>query len=185
MKATRLSLFVYCSILIVLGGCSTPAAVKDSAAHSVALIAEMEMQLKSFRAAQSRSEQYLLESVRSAREEAAFTRLALAPDSLASEAAGRTESLTIRTRMLTFLKGLDLAEQRYASEVQQSSQDVAKLLAPLPSTVAATTAAQVALVEMTMKLSPEVRVKEARSLISTVKKSIEDNKKLIDNTEKK
>ena len=185
MKATRLSFFAYCSILLILAGCSTPAAVKDSAAHSVALIAEMETQLKSFRAAQSRSEQYLLASVKNAREEAAFTRLALAPDFLAAEAAGRMEYLAIRDRMLKLLKGLDVAEQRYAAELQQSSQDTAKLLAPLPSTVATTTATQAALAEMTRELSPEVRIKEARALISAVKKSVEDNKKLIDDAEKK
>lgn len=91
--------------------------------------------------------------------------------------------------MLTLLKGLDVAEQRYAAELQQSSQDTAKLLAPLPSTVATTTAAQAALAELTRELtrelSPELRIKEARALISAVKKSIEDNKKLINDAEKK
>lgn len=185
MNVTQL-VFPFCfSFFLVLAGCSTPAAVKDSAAHSVALIAEMETQLKVFRDAQDRSEQYLLASVRNARAEAAFARLSLAPDLLAAEAAGRSESLTIRARMLAILKGLDEAEQRYSTEAQQTSQDTAKLLVPLPSTVAGTTATQAALAEMTRELSPETRIKETRALISSVKKSIEVNKKLIDEAEKK
>lgn len=185
MKAPQFSLPFCCGLVLAMSGCATPPSVRESAAHSVALIAEMETQLKAFRDAQGRSEQYLLASVRSAQAEAAFARLSLAPDALAAEASGRTESLAIRTRMLALLKGLDEAEQSYVTELQQTENETAKLLAPLPSTVASTTATQAALAEMTRELSAETRLKESRALFSAVKQSVEANKKLIADAEKK
>ncbi|MGE5490311.1 MAG: hypothetical protein ACM31P_03400 [Actinomycetota bacterium] len=169
--------------LALLTGCATPKEALNQANHGVALISQMELELKEFRRIETASEQAHLGIL--AQQKAAIIKntLALSIDNRARQAAGAAQVVRQIDSMTSLIQGM--ADDEATVDATQATVDkaLATLLAPLPSTTVATTASQTALADLGKELPFKIRAEEFKSFVDTVKKSVDDNKKKIKDAE--
>jgi hypothetical protein len=179
MKLLVLHTTVPCLLLV---GCATPPPVIEQANVGVSMIAELEEALKNYRTQQARSEQYLTFALSDGQARLSHLRELSMREQLSLNAAASPDAAKVQARLLALTKGL--AEAR-ASRVPASEYEVStkKLLAPLPSTAEATSAAQAAMAQLSKELPTETRIKEAKALIDAVRSSLKDAKKQVRDAE--
>lgn len=169
--------------LLSLMGCATPQLAIEQANQGVALVAQMELELKEFRRIETASEQVHKNIL--AQQKAAIVRGTqnLSVDNQARQAAGAAQVNRMIDSMATMI-------QRYADDEAQVSvvlasydKTLAGLLAPLPSTTATTATTQTALANMGKELPFKTRAAEFKGFVDQVKKSVNANKQKIADAE--
>jgi hypothetical protein len=166
--------------LLAMWGCSTPQPALDQANHGVALVSQMELELKEFRKSEEQSERFLLGSIVRQQKAAIALTQDLRTDDLAREAIGTTRANQIITKMTAFVQGLADNDRQAIAEQKAVDDAMAKLLAPLPSTAAAITETQAKFAVMGKELSWSDRQAELKALAKEVQKNVKDNKKKIE-----
>lgn len=177
MKNPKHALYVFA--VLALSGCATPKSVLNQANHGIALTSQMELELKEFRRNESNSEMFM---VRSAAVQQAFTAGQVKnfrDIDLARQAVGDTVTQRIIDNLNTYLRGLAESDAIAADAAKTSNRTLAALLAPLPSTVAATSDTQTKFAELGKELPWSVRKTEFETLANTIRTNIKENKRKI------
>ncbi|HEY8608312.1 MAG TPA: hypothetical protein VIM12_14450 [Noviherbaspirillum sp.] len=163
-----------------LAACSTPQAALDQANHGVALVSQMELELKAFRKAEAHSEKLLVESIERQRTQAVRLDRNLRVDDLARQAAGDARAAYIISNMTALVQGLAESEAEAIADQKAINAALGKLLLPLPSTAAAITETQRKFADMGKELSWSKRQDDLKPLAEKVRESVRENKKRID-----
>jgi hypothetical protein len=98
---------------------------------------------------------------------------------LARQAVGDTTSQRIIDNLNAFVRGLAESDAAAIDAAKTSNRTLAALLAPLPSTAAATAGTQAKFAELATELPWSVRKNEFQALASAVRDNVKDNKKKI------
>ncbi len=168
---------------LALAGCATPQPALDQARHTVALMAQLEIELKEFARVQDVAAQARLRSI--ARQErdieavAAQTRVAVA----VRTANGDMAAANLQAKLATVAGAVGHSEETRKAAVAAVDAELAALLKPLPSTGEKSSAAQKALAEMGTELSPSTRFSELKGFYAVVKESVDANRKKIKDAE--
>lgn len=170
-------------LLASIGACSTPPVVREQAKHGASLIGQFEASMAEFRRIERNAEearQRSLEEQLAAIEE---VKSSSNRDARARKSAGdrSTGDMVERLTGDADAMGDDAAALAAATKANQAT--LAALITPLPSTRAATAAAQKRLAEMGGELSASQRRAEFLSFARAIKDSIDANKKKIADAE--
>ena len=168
---------------LLLTGCSTPQVALDQASHGVALMSQMELELKEFRRIETASEQAHRDILKQQKAAIVKATQSLSIDNRARQAAGATQATRQIDGMTALIQGLADDEAQAAATLANADKTLAALLAPLASTAVATTASQTALANISKELPFKVRAQELKAFAETVKKSVDENKKKIKDAE--
>lgn len=182
MKCTDvMSLTSWMSLMaaLLLSGCATSQPAREQAQLGVSMIAELEDNLKAYRDEEVRSEKQLTVTLAKQRANLHRAEGQLKREKLLTDGAGDTEGKLIYERFSTLLKESEaLRKAAIGADVYQV--ETAKLLKPIPSTVATTAATQSALVKLAAGVEVKDQFREGKALIKAVKDSLKDAKKTID-----
>lgn len=174
MKNLRYPLHTFA--ILALSACATPKSVLDQANHGIALTSQMELELKEFRRNEANSEKFMVSSVAVQQAFVVGQMTNFRADALARQAVGDTATQRIIDNMNAYLRGLADADAAAANALKTSDQTLAALLAPLPSTAAASTDTQLKFAELGKELPWSVRKAEFETLATTIRTNIKDNK---------
>lgn len=165
--------------LVLLSGCAISQPAREQAQLGVSMIAELEDSLKAYRDEEARSEKQLILTLAKQRANLDWAERQLQREKLLTDAAGNTEGKQIHERFSTLLnESKALRKSAIAADVYQA--ETAKLLKPIPSTVATTAATQSALVKLAAGMEIQDQFREGKALIKAVNDSLKDAKKAID-----
>lgn len=180
MKNIHIVVLVLVAMSSVLVGCATPQAALDQANNGAALTVSLESELRKFRSVQATIAQARIDSVRRQR-----TRLATYDSDAAFEervkrVAGNTATLQLYAELKELSDSRAQDERELQKQLTELDADFAKLLSPLPDTTPALTASQGALLKLGKQLSYKERINLTAAFVKAVKKSIDENRKKID-----
>lgn len=168
---------------LALAGCATPQPALDQANHTVAMMAQLEIELKEFARVQDVAAQARLRSI--ARQErdieavASQTRVAVA----VRTANGDMSAANLQAKLATVAGAVGQSDETRKAAVAAVDAELAALLKPLPSTAEKSSAAQKALAEMGSELPRGTRFSELKAFYTVVKESVDTNRKKIKDAE--
>lgn len=183
MKKLNFALLV--AATFSLAGCGTPKSVLNQANHGIALTSQMELELKEFRRKEANSEKFMVNSVAVQQVFVAGQVTNFKEMDLARQAVGDAATQRIIDNLNAYLRGLAESDAAAADAAKTSSRTLAALLAPLPSTAAATADTQAKFAELGKELPWSVRKTEFETLADTIRTNIKDNKKKIADAKEK
>jgi hypothetical protein len=182
MKTRRsLSTGGLAALLALLGGCaSTPQPALDQANNGAALTMALQAEVQKFRQSQTVILQARLAGVRKLQAQIARYEIDSGFDARVLAAAGKTEAIAMHQALIELSDSRIQDEQALAAKLAELNDAFDKLLTPLPDTTKELAAAQKALATMGDQLPVKERFKIVSDFAKSVQKSIEDNKKKID-----
>jgi cysteinyl-tRNA synthetase len=181
VKVSRLLVMLAC--LVPLAGCQTPQAALDEANNTAALAASLDAELGEFRRVQAVIAQGRLDSIRTQRAMLAQYEADAAFDEQLIKAAGKTAVIQLYTTLKELSDSRSKGEADAKAKLAELDVMLAKLLTPLPETGKGIKNAQQALAALGTELSRQEQMKMSLELIREVRKTIDENKKKIDEAE--
>jgi hypothetical protein len=175
----------YLFAILALSACGTPKSVIDQANHGIALTSQMELELKEFRRNEANSEQFMVDVLALQQAVAARQMKNFRENDLARQAVGDAATQRIIDNFNTYLRGLADSDATTADALKTSNRTLSALLAPLPSTGAATTDTQSKFAEFGKELPWSVRKDEFKNLADAIRTNVKENKKKIAEAEAK
>jgi hypothetical protein len=177
----KLSLGALLAVLASLAGCaSTPQAALDQANNGAALTMALQAEVQKFRQSQVAILEARLAGVRKLQITIARYESDAGFDARVLAAAGKMEIASLQRDLVELSDSRITDEQALAATVAALNEAFDKLLTPLPDATKELTAAQKALATLGDQLSAKERFEIVSGFVKTVQKSIEDNKKKID-----
>ncbi|MEJ8836809.1 hypothetical protein [Ramlibacter sp. AN1133] len=167
----------------LLAACATPSVVLEQARHTAGLAGQLELELKEFNRVQAVAADARLRSI--ARQEANIQlvagqgRIAQA----ARAANGDTGVAKLQSRLVAVTTVTAEVDMDTAGAARRLDTELEALLVPLPSSSDKLLAAQKAVAQMGVELSPGERLAETRAFVKTIRESVEANRKKIDEAE--
>lgn len=161
-------------------GCATPQAALDQANNGAALALSLQAELKVFRAVQADIARARIDSVRRQQVLLAGYESEGAFDDRILQLAGKKKALELQAALKELSDRKVRDELALADRIEKMDDSFAKLLAPLPDSAGKLIAAQKALAVMGEELSPKERLALASDFAKDIKKTIEENKKKIE-----
>jgi hypothetical protein len=169
--------------ILMLAGCSTPGAALDQARHGTGLISDLELSLTEFRRIEQNAEQARRDSLADQLRAIDEVKRSANQDMRARRSAGDTATLDTMGRLLGDADAMASDDVAAREARTANGAALAALMSPLPSTTAATTAAQKKLAVMGVELSREKRLDEFLSFASAIKASVKENEQKIADAE--
>ena len=168
---------------VVLSACSTPQAALDQANNGAALTASLESELREFRRVQAEIAKARIESMRRQNTRLATYEVDAAFEGRVQEVAGKTGQSQLYAKLKELADSRVKDEKDIQAKLAKADESFAKLLSPLPESSGKLTATQQALMTLGEQLSYKERIELTASFVKTIKKSVEDNKKKINDAE--
>jgi hypothetical protein len=187
MKNLRaLSLGIVLAVMALLAGCaSTPQAALDQANNGAALTMALQAEVQKFRQTQVVTLEARLAGVRKLQTTIARFESNAGFDARILQAAGKSEIAALHRELVELSDSRATDELELAAKLAELNDAFDKLLTPLPDATKQLVAAQKALATMGDQLSTKERFEIVSGFVKTVQKSIEDNKKKIDEAKAK
>lgn len=179
--------FDYMAVLAMaacLPACSTLRSAPPQAENGIELVARMELEMQAFRKLELASEGMLRDSLAAVRLRTIERERTRKADELVMVAAGARRQVDIKNRIAALVAGLAENEAGDKNDILALDREMASLLAPLPSTAAASAATQAKFAELAKPLSLKVQFSELKDFKESVEATIEANRKKIDEQNK-
>jgi chromosome segregation ATPase len=162
-----------------LAGCATTQAALDQANNGTALMMSLQAEVQKFRSVQSDVARARVESIRRQQVVLATYESASGFDDRVLRLAGKTDEFSLYSTLKDLADSRIKDEQALKARLEELDESFSKLLTPLPDLTEKLAAAQKALAVLGDELSAKERIELAATFASAIKKTIDDNKKKI------
>lgn len=160
----------------LVGGCSTPPVVTETADHTAVMMGQLQAETARFQKARLASNESVLEAVKGLQMRVAQQRANLNESLRADEAAGNVERVQLFGRLKALSDGLKQDDADLEALSEKTNAELAALLKPLPNTPAKLAAAAGSVAAVGQDLSSKDQVEETVKLLQGVWASAKENR---------